>query len=427
MTYPSIQSLQNMEYALYSNYGMGMSMNAPSLCNNYCYTPDSSSLWNNYMNPYMCAGYNPSFGQNASSGKTQASNTSSNGGTTFAGLSKQEINQLADYYAKNNVLEEGFMGAAAGGLSWMAFENAQSIFHPKNAKKGVLEAERVFKNVSKEAIKKNQHLYQEAYTAIQQAYRDTGKKGWWSGWLRKPIDEASIKPLIQEMEAAWASGNTERIALATERLQGARGFDGKLIPEFLSKHRTVEQRLTEDSTKIAEKAKLLVEANKGKIGTLIKQSFKKDFLGFMLFESVFSIGQIITAFGKDTDTGLEQTKQSIVKAAAGTAGWCLGRAAGTWLGAKAGAAIGTACCPGIGTAVGALIGFTVGSIGMWAGHKLATKAVGADVADKVKAQELAKTQDGQIELLKFAAEKAQKGEADLQTQQLVYKALSNYA
>ena len=426
MSLNSIQRLQNMEYALYCNYGMGMS-NAPSFYNNYCCTPDMSSVWNNYANSYMY-GNNPSFGQNTSAYQTQTAETSSNnGGTTFAGLSNQEINQLTDYYAKNNVLEEGFMGAAAGGLSWLAFENAQSIFHPKNAKKGILEAERVFKNVPKEAIKKNPHLYQEAYTAVQQAWRDTGKKGWWSGWLRKPIDEATIKPLIQEMEAAWASGNQERIALATERLQGARGFDGKLIPEFLSKHRTVEQRLTEDSTKIGDKAKLLFEANKGKIGTLVKQSFKKDFWGFMLFETVFSAGQIITAFGKDSETGLKQTGQSLAKAAAGTAGWCLGRAAGTWLGAKAGAAIGTALCPGVGTAIGALIGFTVGSIGMWAGHKLATKIVGADVADKVKAQELAKTQDGQIELLKFAAEKAQKGEADLKTQQLVYKALSNYA
>ena len=147
----------------------------------------------------------------------------------------------------------------------------------------------------------------------------------------------------------------------------------------------------------------------------------------MAFEAVFSMGKITTAFKKDTKTGVKQTGQSLGKAAAGTAGWCIGRAAGTAIGAKAGAAIGSAVCPGLGTLVGGLIGFTLGSIGMWAGHKLGNAIFGKDVADKVEAETLAQTQDGQVQLLQFAADKAKEGKLDPQTQQVLNKFLNAYA
>ena len=267
---------------------------------------------------------------------------------------------------------------------------------------------------------------QEAYTAVQQAVRDTGTKNkYFSRWLRKPLAETEIKPLVENMKQAIANKDINAIAEAAEKLQAARGFDGKLIP---GKKRTVAERLAEKTAKgdIAKGTKNLVNISKGELGSLMKSCFKKDFRAFLIFEAIFGLGKIFTAFNKDSETGLKQTGQTVGKAATATAGWCLGRAAGTWLGAKAGAAIGTAICPGAGTAIGALIGFTVGSIGMWAGHKLGNLVFGADVANKIEAKNLAKTEDGQVQLLQFAMQKAQEGKTDPATNQILNK-LNAYA
>ena len=382
---------------------------------------------------------NISFGQGAPSTYAQYYNNGNAISTSFqGGLSKDDINNLADYYAKNNVLEEGFKGAATSGISWMMIEHLQSIFHPLNAAKGVSAAESIFKNIPKEFYKENATLLQDAYIAAQQATRDTGSKWAISGWLRRPIgyhhpgDEKQIEEMVKKLGEAIKNKNVEEIAKYSAELQGARGFDGKLIP---GKNRSVAERLA-DKYKTPKnggqpelvKAKELLESTaQGKFGTLLKSTFKKDFISFMLFEAVFSIGKIATAFKKDTNSGVKQTGQSIGKAALGTAGWCVGRAAGTWLGAKAGAAIGTAVCPGAGTLVGSLIGFTVGSIGMWLGHKIGNAALGEDVADKIEAEKLASTQEGQVQLLQFAAQKAQEGKTDPRIQQIVYKTLNAYA
>ncbi|MBR1776365.1 hypothetical protein IJ750_04755 [bacterium] len=442
MGLPAINSLANMEFMLYGGTS-GLNGTCPSYLNGY----RGTSAMNNVMNPYLTQGmfpyqygggfnptfqgnsiydsFNPSYGQQPI--QTKASQQST---TAFQGVTQEDMDKLADYYAKNNVLEEGFAGAAMGGLSWLAFEHLQSVFHPKNAWKGAKEAEAIFKNVPKEFAKTNSALLQEAQIAVQQAVRDTGKKGWWSKWLRRPLDKAAIEPLVEEMKAALRSGNVEQIAKATERLQAARGMDGR-IAGTLTGRKTVAERLASKTEHIENGAKRLVQMNesviKNKFGGLVKSAFKKDFFGFLAFETLFNIGKITTAFQKDSTTGMKQTGQSIGKSALGTAGWCVGRAAGTWLGAKAGAAIGTAICPGAGTAIGALIGFTVGSIGMWAGHELGEKIFGTDVADKVEAKNMTKTEEGQTQLLEFALQKAQEGKTDKQTNAVLNKVINTYA
>ena len=430
----AINNLANMEFMLYGGRS-GMNMNCPSVFNGYN-VPNSVfntpyGMYGNYSNPSFNGYNNTGFGQNVTSNYSQNTNSQNQASNTSfqQGITQEDMDKLADYYAKNNALEEGFTGALTGGLSWMAFEHAQSIFHPKNAIKGAKAANEIFKNIPKEFAKENAALLEHAHFAVQQAVRDTGKKGWWSKWLRNPLDKNAIDPLVEEMKRAVASGKPEKIAEATARLQGARGMDGR-IAGALSGRKTVAQRLKDNAKKITEEKNNLISMNKSVItnnfGNLIKSSFKKDFIGFMVFETIFNAGKIMTAFQKDTKTGVEQTCQSLGKSAIGTAGWCLGRAAGTLLAAKVGATLGLGAGP-VGAVVGALIGFTVGSVGMWAGHKLGNALFGHDVADKVEAQNMAKTKEGQTELLKFAMEKAQEGKTDSRTNEIVYKALNTYA
>ena len=437
----AINNIANMERQLYG-YNAGRYMNCPSMYNNYL----GSYNMMNYYNPSF-RGYG-NYGQDIFTqyndatrvnNQIKAAQESTQGGTQvdwnnpkvtnnppFQGVTQEDMDKLADYYAKNNALEEGFVGAATGGLSWMAFEHLQSVLHPKNAWKGAKEAKEIFKVLPKEWAGKNAALLQEAQIAVQQAVRDTGSKGWWSKWLRKPIDRAAINPLLEEMKSAVRRKNVDAIAKATERLQAARGMDGRIAGIF-SKGKTVAQRLKDKSEKITKGTENLIKMNEGVItknfGSLAKSFLKKDFVGFMLFETAFNIGKIMTAFQKDTETGITQTAQSLGKSAIGTAGWCLGRAGGALLGAKIGASLGIAGGP-LGAGVGALVGFTVGSIGMWAGHKLGNFLLGHDVADKVEAQNLAQTQEGQTQLLQFAMEKAQEGKTDSKTNQIVYKALN---
>ena len=428
----AINNLANMEWALYHGKSR---MNCPSVYNGY--STANSIFNNNYGNYGYYGNYlNPNFNGYSNTETSSRKNTNNQSqqpagaNTSFQqGITQDDMDKLADYYAKNNALEEGLMGAAGGGLSWMAFEHAQSIFHPKNAWKGIKEAKGIFKNVPKDFAAKNAALMQEAQIAVQQAVRDTGKKGWWSKWIRRPLDKKAITPLIEEMKAAIASGDVNKIAKATERLQAARGMDGRIIGT-LTGRKTVAERLKSKAGSIESGTKNLINMNSSiinnKFGSLVKSFLKKDFWGFLLFETAFSAGKVMTAFKKDNKTGMTQAGQSIGKAALGTAGWCVGRAAGAMLGAKVGASLGIAGGPA-GAALGALIGFTVGSIGMWAGHKLGNAILGHDVADKVEARQMAKTQEGQTELLKFAAQKAQEGKTDAQTNQIISKALNAYA
>ena len=107
---------------------------------------------------------------------------------------------------------------------------------------------------------------------------------------------------------------------------------------------------------------------------------------------------------------MKQTSQTIVKATGNAAGWALGEAASTWAFTKWGAKIGSKIHPAVGTLIGGAVGLVGGSLGMWLTGKLTNGLVGKDVADDIKAKELASTSEGQMQLLQNTIERIQSGE-----------------
>ena len=132
--------------------------------------------------------------------------------------------------------------------------------------------------------------------------------------------------------------------------------------------------------------------------------------------------------GIKSNNGGKQLAQTSVKAVCNTVGWAAGETLAIWGFAKAGAAIGTALGPGIGTIAGAAIGFLGGSIGMWLGGKLGKGLMGNDVSNKIEAEKLAQSSEGQVQLLQHALEQAQSGaKMDLRTQQALQSAITQLA
>jgi len=448
----NMQTLRNYEYMLYggSNYGTA----APSYANNYMGMTNYNNSYYPYANYNYANGYNPSF---SGYGNSSANTTSNSANTNFQGLTNEEWKVLQDYYQKNNLVEDGFKGAVTGGLSFWAFENMQSIFHPINAfnaikgKDGIKGVKEIFQGVktSGSALntlwKTDSYLMQEAYDATHKLIRDGGSKGFYSKWLRKPIESDTIKSLTEEMETALSSGNAEKIRAITEKMKAARGMNGR-IPTAIDKiktllggkssnYATAAERLTTKGEKIkagiAESKNMSAiiseKLSLNSVGKLIKVGFKKDFFGWMAFEAIFGLGKITTAFGKDTKTGLTQTVQTVGKTAGNALGWCAGKAVGGLAGAKLGAAIGSVC-PGLGTFVGAVVGFIGGSVGMWAMGKITNKVFGKDAADKIEEEKMVTTPEGQMSLLQNVYQKAQQGEKmDVKTQQVLNKAINLYA
>jgi len=154
----------------------------------------------------------------------------------------------------------------------------------------------------------------------------------------------------------------------------------------------------------------------------------KGGLFFLGLEYLMSGRKIIDSFKKDKKTGFTQLGQTTVKGLGSAAGWALGDALGVWGTTKLLAAAGTAIAPGIGTAIGAIAGMVGGSIGCWLFGKITKKLVGQDVGDRVQAENLVQTQDGQVQLLQYTVDKMQKGEpVDPQAQAAVQRMLSMYA
>ena len=149
---------------------------------------------------------------------------------------------------------------------------------------------------------------------------------------------------------------------------------------------------------------------------------------FAGLEFVTSWGNIKEAFSKDTSTGMTQVGQTIIKGAGSAAGWAIGEGIGAWAGAKLGAMAGTAIAPGVGTVIGAVAGLIGGSIGMWLTGKITHKLVGTDVGEKVKAQKLAQTQEGQVQLLQMTMQQAQNDKKlDVNTAQAMQNVLNVYS
>ena len=127
-------------------------------------------------------------------------------------------------------------------------------------------------------------------------------------------------------------------------------------------------------------------------------------------------------------TGMKQLGQTTVKGIGAAAGWTLGEAAGKWAFAKWGAKIGSKVHPLLGTLIGGAVGFVCGGIGMWLTGKGTRAIIGQDVADDIEAKKLAKSQEGQVQLLQNTMQRIQKGEkVSADAQQAVQKLMAQYA
>jgi len=441
-----INSLMNMEMQLYG--GLNTNTAAPSYLNGY------KGVSNNSIYSPAFYGYGNVYGNNGtvfqqnipSQYKTQNSNSSVPAGTPFKGLSDEDVNALTDFYAKNldpseSLASAAIMGTAMGTL----MANPRTIVHPWNSLRSFGDVKEMFKGVKVDGSdmnklwKENNVVMEEAYSQMQRATARS-KSRWTCGLFRKRYTQNEYNELKKIMQEALDSKDINKIAEATEKLRHAYSNNGH-IPGLWDKIRgkkssTVASRLA-DTTTITNNAKTLIGYNKMTLSKAFKKAGGKVGLAFGLIEILMNIPKIQAGYAKDeenaklgikSNNGGKQLAQTSVKAVCNTVGWAAGETLAIWGFAKAGAAIGTALGPGIGTIAGAAIGFLGGSIGMWLGGKLGKGLMGNDVANKIEAEKLAQTTEGQVQLLQLAMEKAQSGEKiDPKTQQAVQNVISQLA
>lgn len=437
-----ISALANMEYALYGGYGMNTA--APNYLNGY---RDSINMYDSmanpyaYMNPYMynnsAYGANGVNGVNSSIYAQNPNNTTVNNSVDMSKTNEADMNKIANFYA-NNLEPNMSLGNAIMSMGAMGavITNPRLFVHPINTvratffDKGVKE---MFKDVRKDGSLMNK-LWKENHIVMEDAYFRMNKLEARNhskiGLFRKRYTPEEYNKLKTIMEDALKTGDINKVAEASAKLEQAYVNNGgfyKLLDKLgIRKMKTVDNAV-KDNKVITQNAKKLLD---GKNITFKKALKKTGTAGAVLMaalELLSGFGKIQTAFSKDKKTGMKQLGQTTVKAAGNAAGWVVGEAAGTAIGAKLGAAIGTAVCPGLGTAVGALLGVVGGSIGVWFAGKATKALVGEDVADKIQAENMTKTQEGQTQLLEYTAQKIQEGKADKETALAFGRLASQYA
>lgn len=480
MSYP-IQALSNMEYSLYGNTSAFGNTAVPSMYNNYC--AQSNSLYgymNPYMNPYgMYGSYSPSFGQNVnpySSYINQNTQENTQNSSVFAGLNKTEQEALVKDYTKSLAPSESFVGAATGATVFSVLFHPRVIAHPYNTYKSFGNTKTLFADVAKEGTKLAEgwaqpgtnKILRDAYTAMNRIDARSFKKEGLHIW-RKPITKDEYKELKDIMDQALKNfdmnneASVKKLMEATETLNQANIKDGFVakggnwiqnvwrrirgkepinvssVREAIDNKDAIKKAVDETykaavgGEQIAAKGG--IEAAKAlQSGKTYLQTLKTSSGGiggaiFMLALEFFgSKDKIKSAFNKDKETGWKQVGQTTVKGLGSAVGWAAGDALGVWGCAKLFSKLGTKVKPGVGTAIGAIAGMVVGSIGSWLTGKVTTKIVGQDVGDKVQAEQLAKTDEGQVQLLQNTIQRMQKGEkVDPQAQQAVYKVIQQYS
>ena len=446
-----ISSLANMEMALYGGFGSNSA--APSYINGYnahsnnsVFTSTPNFMANNY-GAYNYGNTGMNFGQQIPaqySNSAQSSGKNSLLGTPFQALSKEQVNSITDYYAKNLEPSESLSGALiTGTLMGGAMLNPRVVAHPLNALTSFSDVKNIFKDVRKEGSainklwKQNSYIMEEAYAETQ---RLTARNKWKIGAFRKRYTKQEYEQLKGIMEKAVKSGNMDEIAKATETLKHAyvnNGFIFRLWDKIRGKETvTVASRINDTKT---------ITENVAQLKSFSNMDFKKAFekaggklgLAFGAIEIVMNFSKIKTAFQKDRENrekgiksnlGAKQTVQTVVKAAGNTVGYAAGETLGVWAAAKYGAKIGTKCGGLTGTLIGAVAGVACGSIGMWIAGRGTRALVGDDVSNKIEAENLLATSEGQQELLMNVAESIQKDKkADIGTMQAVTSAISMYA
>ena len=404
MNLSSIQSLMNMEMALYG--GFNMNSNAPSYANGYgmynqpsFYGYPSGYNYNNayyYNNSF--ANNNTIFGQNIPQQYyNQTQGQISQPTTIFQGLSATEQNALIDSYASNLEYDQKLLPAIGSSVAMGAVMlNPCILRHPFKTIGVAIKGDTV--NMFKDAKKagtamndlwsKNHYVMEEARRAMNKIEL-RHKSKFKLGLFKEPFKVDEYKILKDRMEDAIKLNNIDDIAKAAETLNHANVNNGKL-PKLWSwirgkKVASVGSRMKETKV-IGESASKLLNFNNMTFRKAFERSGGKLGLAFGALELLLNMGKIKTAFEKDNKTGMKQLGQTTVKAAANTAGWMLGETAAIWGFAKVGATIGTALGPGIGTAIGAIVGMVGGSIGALLFNKGAKAIVGDDVANKLEAE-----------------------------------------
>lgn len=422
-------SIQNMANMLYGNPfayidGMGAPYNAyDSMANSY-----------GYINPDMY--YNSAYDYNSAAlANTQAAQTEANI------QNNKDMQTLADYYAKSLSPSEGLGGAILGmGVMGAVMNHPRYLAHPINSAMGLKDVQKMFKDPNIKALwEKNYQVMQEAYFQMHKASSRQYSK---LGLFRKRYSKAEYAQLKSIMEKALKSNNIEEIAKASETLKHAYVNNGGYF-QVLNKIRgkeipTVASRIA-DTTAIANNTKALL---KTPLKPSFKQALKKGGIGgallFFGIEVLCGAGNIKTAYAKDKEDkaagkecqnyGKKQLTQTIVKGAGNALGWAAGEAAGIWAAGALGAKIGTAFGPGIGTIIGGLAGMVGGAIGMWITGKATKALVGDDVANKITADNMLKTEEGQAQLLQLTAQSAQKDkEVDPQVLAAFNNIMTQYA
>ena len=436
----SINSLQNMEYMLYGGT-LGANPNCPSYVNGY----RTNSNWN-YMNPYQGFNYgNPyqglTFG-NSIYNTPQAANTQPTTNNQVGFGSAADMKTLTDYYVKSSAPSESIGSAAIGGAAFGLITNTRFIAHPYNSFSSIGAVEKMFAEVKKDgsALNKlwsNPETHKIMTDAYARMHKLEGGAKSRLGLFKSRIDENTYKALKSEMEAALKSGDKKAIATATEKIRVATAAKTGWLPTKFNKlinkpATTVANKLADTNAISKAVSEKLTTTTPKTITEHVKHSFKnqgvKGGLFFGAMEFLMDFGNIKSAFNKDSKTGCKQLGQTTVKAAGSIIGWTVGEGVGAWAGAKLGALVGSAICPGLGTAIGAVAGLVGGSIGCALLGKATHALVGDDVGKKAEAEKLAKTPDGQVQLLQLTAQQAQDDKhLDPKVKQALNNVISQYA
>lgn len=435
-----IQSLSNMEYALYGNSPSFGSTAAPSVVNGYCKESPYLTHAYPYYNAYNSYPYN----------NYQQDIFTPQQGTFQASPSFQrDLDKVAAFYNKASQPSESLISAAVGGAAFGLINNPRLIAHPINSIGSLKKTEEMFKSIkTPESFLNGLFKNPETNDLARELYFRWNKVearhfGWKIGAFRGRYSEADYNALKKIVEDAIASGKQEEVAKAIAKLKVAYTNDGFIargfgkVKEFFGaepKVRTVTDALKNDKAIASE----LAGINKTIGKVTFKEALKrgggvKGGLFFMGIEVLMGLGNIIECFKQDkanknkgvaTNYGYKQIGQTLVKGAGSAAGWAVGEAVGIWGSAKICAAIGTAISPGLGTAIGGILGLIGGSIGCWATGKLTKWLVGQDIGEKVKIAKMKETPEGQMQLLQLTA---QQKNIPLDVQQSMKNLAAQYA
>ena len=392
------------------------------------------------------SGSNPSFGN----GKQVNPAVSASNSTNFSGaLTEKETKALTDCYVSSP--SESVLGSAAGGVVFGIINNPRLIVHPWNSYKATAPTEKMFKAVTEKGSALNQlWVSQETNDLMREAYfrmhkieaRKLGK----AGAFRKKLSNKDYNTLKKIMEDALATGDKEEIAKATAKLQTAYVNDGwlarpvgKVVDTVKgwfgkeAKPRTVEEALKNTEAINAAKNELLAKGQQTSMKDFMKKhASASGVVMFALFDFLLGMGNIRKAFEKDaenrengikTNYGMKQLGQTTIKGLGSGIGWGVGEALANFAFGKWGTKLGTRKFPGAGAGFGGLVGVVGGSLGMMLLGRLTHALVGDDIGEKIKAQELTQTPEGQVQLLQAVYEKAKKGEASPEAQAALQKAI----